>query len=66
MDAVVRSPAEEFSSSLRVQTSSEAHPASYSMGNGGPFPEAKARPWRDADHSPLSIADVRPSASAWR
>jgi hypothetical protein len=50
----VRSPAEEedFSSSLCVQTGCGAHPASYPMGTGGPFPEGKARPWRDADHSP--------------
>jgi hypothetical protein len=25
---------------------------------GGPFPEAKARPGRDADHSPPSSAEV--------
>jgi hypothetical protein len=39
----VRSPAEAegFSSSLCVQSSSEAHPASYSMGPGGPFPGTK-------------------------
>jgi hypothetical protein len=36
----VRSPteAEDFSSSLCVQTGSEARPASYPMGTGGPFP----------------------------
>jgi len=28
------------------------------MGTGGPFPGAKARPWRDADHSPPSSAGV--------
>jgi hypothetical protein len=35
----VQSPAgvENFSSSLCVQTSFEAHPASYPMGTGGPF-----------------------------
>jgi hypothetical protein len=43
---------EDFSSSLCVQTGSEAHPASCTMGTGGPFPGAKARPGRDADHSP--------------
>jgi hypothetical protein len=50
----VRSPAEakDFSSSLCVQTGSEVHPASCTMGTGGPFPGAKARPGRDADHSP--------------
>jgi hypothetical protein len=42
----VRSPtgAEDFSSSPCVQTGSGAHPASYTMG--------KARPRRDANHSP--------------
>jgi hypothetical protein len=56
----VRSPAEakDFSSSLCVQTASEAHPASYTMGTGGPFPGAKARPGRDADYSPPSSAEV--------
>jgi hypothetical protein len=34
----VRSPAEDFSSSVCVQTSSEAHPASYPVGTRGPFP----------------------------
>jgi hypothetical protein len=49
----------EYSSySLCVQTSSEAHPASCTMGTGGPFPGAKARPGRDADHSPPSSAEV--------
>jgi hypothetical protein len=28
------------------------------MGAGGPFPGAKARPGRDADHSPTSSAEV--------
>jgi hypothetical protein len=28
------------------------------MGAGGPFPGAKARPGRDADHSPPSSAEV--------
>jgi hypothetical protein len=51
--------AEDFSSSPCVQTGSEAHPASYSMGTGGSFPEGKARPGRDADHSPLSSAEVK-------
>jgi hypothetical protein len=36
----------------RVQTGSGAHPASYPMGTGGQFPGGKARPGRDADHSP--------------
>jgi hypothetical protein len=56
----VRSPAgsEDFSSSLCVQTGSGAHPASCTMGTGGPFPGSKARPGRDADHSPPSSAEV--------
>jgi hypothetical protein len=56
----VRSPAgaEDFASSLCVQTGSGAHPASCTMGTGGPFPRGKARPGRHADHSPLSSAEV--------
>jgi hypothetical protein len=45
--------AEDFSSSLCVQTGSGAHPASCTMSTGG-----KARPGRDAYHSPPSSADV--------
>jgi hypothetical protein len=50
----VRSPAGEkgFSSSLCVQTGSGAHPVYCAMGTGGPFSGGKARPGRDADHSP--------------
>jgi hypothetical protein len=50
----VRSPtgAADFSSSPCVQTGSGAYAASYPMGTGGPFPGGKARPRRDADHSP--------------
>jgi hypothetical protein len=44
--------AADFSSSLCVQTASGAHPAFCTIGTGGPFPGGKARPWRDADHSP--------------
>jgi hypothetical protein len=57
----VRSPteAEDFSFSLYVQTGSGAHPASYPMGTGGPFPGGKAWPGRDADHSPPSSAEVK-------
>jgi hypothetical protein len=56
----VRSPAgaKDFSSSLFVQTGSGAHPACCTMGTGGPFPGSKARPGRDADHSPPSSAEV--------
>jgi hypothetical protein len=51
-----RSPTgrEDFSSSSCVQNGSGAHPASYPMGSGGSFPGGKARPGRDADHSPSS------------
>jgi hypothetical protein len=73
----VRSPAgaEDFSSSPCVQTGSGAHPASYPVGTGGPFPGGKARPGRDADHSPPSSAEVKneqelylllPHAPPWR
>jgi hypothetical protein len=56
----VRSPAgaKYVSSSLCIQTGSGAHPASCTMGTGDPFPGGKARPGRDADHSPLSSAEV--------
>jgi hypothetical protein len=53
----VRSPAEakDFSPSPCVQTGSEVHPASYPMGTE----RGKARPGRDADHSPPSSAEVK-------
>jgi hypothetical protein len=56
----VRSPAgaKDFSSSFRVQTGSGAHPASCTMGTGGPFPAGRARSGRDTDHSPPSSAEV--------
>jgi hypothetical protein len=56
----VRSAAEakDFSSSLYVQIGSGAHPASYEMDTGSPFPGGKARAGRGADHSPLSNAEV--------
>jgi hypothetical protein len=40
----VRSPAgaKDFSSTLCVQTGSEAHPASCTMGTGGSFPGGKS------------------------
>jgi hypothetical protein len=50
--------AKDFSSSLCVQTRSEAYPA-YSMGTRVSFSEGKARPGRDADHSPLSSTEVK-------
>jgi hypothetical protein len=55
----VRSPAEAKGyCSPCVQTGSGAHPASCTVGTGGPFPGAKARPGRDADNSPLSSAEA--------
>jgi hypothetical protein len=56
----VRFPAEakDFSSNIWVQTGSEARPASCPLGTGGLFPEIKARPGRNADHSPLSSSEV--------
>jgi hypothetical protein len=56
----VRSPAgaKDFSSNLCVHTGSGAHPASCTMGTGGPFPGGKARHGRDADHSLPSSAKV--------
>jgi hypothetical protein len=56
----VRSPAgaKDFSSSLCVQTSSGAHPASCTMGTGGPSLGGKARQGRESDHSPPSSAEV--------
>jgi hypothetical protein len=50
--------AKDFSSIPCVQTGSGAHPASCTVGTGGPFPVAKARPGRDANHSPPSSAEV--------
>jgi hypothetical protein len=51
--------AEDFSSSLCVQTGSGAHPASCTMNTEGPFPGGKAQPGRDADHTPPSSAEVK-------
>jgi hypothetical protein len=72
----VQSPAEakDFSSSLCVQTSSEAHPASCTMGTGDSFPGGKARPGRDSGQSPPQSTEVNtkyelyfpsPLAPAW-
>jgi hypothetical protein len=57
----VRSPAgaKDFSCNLCVQTGSGTHPPSCTMDTGGPFPGGKARPGRDADHSPPSNAEVK-------
>jgi hypothetical protein len=56
----VRSPAgvKDFPSILRVQTGSEAHPASCTMGTGVRSPGVIARQGRDADHSPPYSAEV--------
>jgi hypothetical protein len=35
-----------------------AHPASCTMGNGGPFPGTKAQPERDTGYSPPSSAEI--------
>jgi hypothetical protein len=48
----------DFSSIPCVQTGSGAHPASCTMGTGGPFPGGKAQQGRDADHLPPSNAEV--------
>jgi hypothetical protein len=53
-----RQGAKDFSSNLCVQTGSGAHPASCTMGTGGPFTGGKARPGREAYHSPPSSAEV--------
>jgi hypothetical protein len=61
----VRSPAgaEDFSSSLCVQTGSGIHTASCTIGTGSPFPGGKAQPGRDADHSPHLVPRSRMSRS---
>jgi hypothetical protein len=41
-----------FSNDRAIEVRSGAHPASCTMGTAGPFPGDKARPGRDADHSP--------------
>jgi hypothetical protein len=57
----IQSPteAEDFFSNLCVQIGSGAHPASYTVGTGGSFPGGKARPGREAEHSPPSSAEVK-------
>jgi hypothetical protein len=50
--------AKDSTCNLCVQSGSGVHPASCTMGTGGPFPGGKARPGRDADHSPPSSAEV--------
>jgi hypothetical protein len=48
----------DFSSCLCALIGSRAHPDSRTMGTMSSFPESKARPGRDADHSPSSTAEV--------
>jgi hypothetical protein len=50
--------AEDFSSSLCVQTGSGAHPASCTMGTGGPFPGVKRGRGVMLTTHPLSSTDV--------
>jgi hypothetical protein len=54
-----RQKQKDFSSSLGVQTGSGAHPASCPMGTGVHLPGDKARPGRDANHSPPSSDEVK-------
>jgi hypothetical protein len=56
----VQSPArtKNFSSNLYVQTAFGAHSVSCPIGTGGPFLGDKARPERDAAHSPPYSAEV--------
>jgi hypothetical protein len=55
--------ANDFPSTFCVQTSSEAHPASYPIGTRGPFPGGKAWLGYDADHSPHLLLRSRMSRS---
>jgi hypothetical protein len=55
----VRSPAEVKRFFQWPPRASGAHPASCTKGTGGSFPGAKARPGRDADHSPPCNAEVK-------
>jgi hypothetical protein len=58
--------ANDFSSSLCVQTSSEGNPASYPMGTRGVFSQSKVRQRCDADHSPLSSVEFKKDVFSWR
>jgi hypothetical protein len=72
----VRSPAgaKDFSCILRVQTGSGAHPASCTMGTGGPFPGDKsaAGAWRwpltpsSAEVENEELYLLSPQAPPWR
>jgi hypothetical protein len=61
----VRSPteAEDFLSSLCIQTGSGAHPASRPVGTEGSFSRGKARLQCDADHSPHLVPRLSMSRS---
>jgi hypothetical protein len=61
----VRIPAGAINLSLlhSVQTDSGAHPASYPMGTRGSFPRVVKRPGLEADHSPLSSAEIKNSGA---
>jgi hypothetical protein len=48
----------DFSPLHVIQTSSEAHPASYPMGTGGSF-LGVPQPGREADHSPPTSAEAK-------
>jgi hypothetical protein len=48
-----------FSSNLSIQTSSDTHPASYTMGTRGYFPGDKVHLGHDANHSPPSSAEIK-------
>jgi hypothetical protein len=56
-----RSPAEakDFPSSLCIRNGSGAHPASCTLGTGGPFRGAKLRQRPDADHLPHLVPRSR-------
>jgi hypothetical protein len=64
----------DFSSSHCVQIGYGAHPASCPMGTEGPFLGAKARPGRNADHSPHLVSRSKmgrsytplPQSPSWR
>jgi hypothetical protein len=55
----ISAEAKDFSSSLCVQTSSEARPASYPVRTGARFTGGKAWPRHDADHSPRLVPRPR-------
>jgi hypothetical protein len=63
----IQSPAEakDLSSNLCVHASSEAHPSSCPAGTRDPFPEGKALPGHDANHSPHLVPRSRISRSSY-